>query len=149
MSNVKKEEINCVWCQRGLIAICEHTPSMVSTTTINSSDDIQHTTYKTEESLKDQQSTGRKRAAALYPLNPDAFCEWAGQNEVGGGQHPIKGCGIRPNSDVGYQQCRHHGPDKNVLNNEKGNVHRICTACHNEWHGKNDADYLPGAIVGD
>jgi hypothetical protein len=85
-------------------------------------------TYKTNETLIDQQSTGRKRAAKLYPLNPEAECEWSNRRSQGGGSHPVDGCGIRPGSNVGFQQARHHGPDKNTLNNEKGNVHRICTS---------------------
>lgn len=99
--------------------------------------------------LIDQQSTGRKRAAKLYPLNPTSYCEWAGQEQKGGGKSPIAGCGLRPGTDIGFQQCRHHGPDKNTLNNEAGNVHRICSACHNEWHAKNDADYIPGQVIAD
>lgn len=39
------------------------------------------------------------------------------------------------------QQCRHHGPDKNTLNNDPGNVHRICHWHHNNWHALNDPDY--------
>lgn len=27
------------------------------------------------------------------------------------------------------------------MNNEAGNVHRICHMCHNKWHRANDADY--------
>jgi len=44
------------------------------------------------------------------------------------------------------QEARHHGPDKNTLNNEKGNVHRICHSCHNRWHTLNDEDYIWGNI---
>jgi hypothetical protein len=106
-------------------------------------------TYKTDATLTDQQSTGRKRAAKLYPLNSGDYCEWSGKSEQGGGKTPIAGCGLRPGSVIGLQQCRHHGPDKNTLNNEAGNVHRICTPCHNEWHAKNDKDYLPGQVIGD
>lgn len=95
-------------------------------------------TYKREGTLKDQQSTGRKRAAKLYPLNPDAPCEWRGCKFAGGGPLPIVGC------NSGTQQARHHGPDKNTLNNDEGNVHRICHRCHNRWHTKNDPVYVPG-----
>jgi len=178
MSNVKKEEITCIWCIRGLTRICEHdndkdqeeasalapdnsvgisSPGNPNVAESNSDDSPEHSlpelptiiSYKTDASLKDQQSTGRKRAAKLYPLNPDAYCEWSGKTNQGGGSHPINGCGIRPNSSIGLQQCRHHGPDKNTLNNEVGNVHRICTPCHNEWHAKNDKDYIPGNVIGD
>lgn len=27
------------------------------------------------------------------------------------------------------------------MDNEHGNVHRICNACHNRWHAKNDPSY--------
>lgn len=111
---------------------------------------------KRDDALKDQQSTGRKRAAELYPfLDADGNrlkrgadeslfrdCEWAGQVSCGGGTAPIRGCGLdgRP---IGKGINRHHGPDKNTLNNEKGNVHRICPSCHNRWHAANDPDYDP------
>lgn len=97
-------------------------------------------TYKRDKTLKDQQSTGRKRAARLYPLDRDSSCEWLGLKAAGGGQYPIVGC------NSGKQQSRHHGPDKNTLNNDEGNVHRICHKCHNRWHTKNDESYVPGEI---
>lgn len=56
--------------------------------------------------LKDQQSTGRKRAAKMYPLNREHSCEWQGKANCGGGLHPIVGC------LQGMQEARHHGPDK-------------------------------------
>ena len=95
---------------------------------------------KRDQSLKDQQSTGRKRAARLYKLDRTAPCEWVGLRLQGGGTSPIDGCGLagRP---AGKQQARHHGPDKNTLNNEEGNVHRICHLCHNRWHAANDPNY--------
>lgn len=43
-------------------------------------------TYKRDSTLKDQQSTGRKRAARMYPLNFEAPCEWRGLRYAGGGQ---------------------------------------------------------------
>lgn len=92
-------------------------------------------TYKREGTLKDQQSTGRKRAAKLYPLSSDAPCEWQKLKFAGGGPKPIVGC------IDGKQQARHHGPDKNTLNNDPGNVHRICHKCHNRWHTENDQLY--------
>lgn len=97
---------------------------------------------KSDHQLKDQQSTGRKRAAKLYPLDKEAVCEWANKRGVGGGV-TIDGCGIRLDSSgsptpVGKQQSRHHGPDYNTLNNDPGNVHRICHRCHNSWHAVND-----------
>ncbi len=85
--------------------------------------------------LKDQQSTGRKRAFRLYPLNRESPCEWQASANCGGGLKPILGC------ILGKQEARHHGPDKSVSNNEEGNVHRICHACHNRWHAANNAEY--------
>jgi hypothetical protein len=102
---------------------------------------------KRDAALRDQQSTGRKRAARLYPLDRDAECEWAGSTSAGGGTNPIPGCGKRRNTVKGKQQARHHGPDKNTLNNEPGNVHRICHSCHNAWHAVNDPDYVWGTKV--
>lgn len=62
------------------------------------------------------------------------------RKNCGGGQKPIVGC------LNGKQQARHHGPDKNTLNNEVGNVHRICHTCHNRWHTLNDDDYVWDAV---
>lgn len=83
----------------------------------------------------DSQSAGRKIAARRYPLEPEAPCEWQGKGDCGGGDFPILGC------LEGKQQARHHGPEKNVSNNEYGNVHRICHYCHNRWHAANDPTY--------
>ena len=92
-------------------------------------------TQKRDAYLKDQQSTGRKRAARLYPLDKDKDCEWKGLSECGGGTRPIVGC------VSGKQQSRHHGPDKSTSNNSEGNVHRICHRCHNRWHAANNKEY--------
>ena len=86
---------------------------------------------------KDPLSTGRKRAAAMYPITPGMVCEWAGLKRAGGGVVPIVGCLGRPASD------RHHGPDKNTMNNAADNLHRICDFCHNTWHAINDPYYGP------
>jgi hypothetical protein len=94
--------------------------------------------YESSKSLadyKDPVSTGRKRAAEMYPIQPGMVCEWAGLARAGGGVVPIVGCVGRPASD------RHHGPDKNTMNNAKGNLHRICDFCHNTWHAVNDPHY--------
>ena len=90
---------------------------------------------KRDAALKDQQSTGRKRAARMYPLDREASCEWKGLSNCGGGLKPILGC------FDGKQQARHHGPDKSVSNNEEGNVHRICHCCHYRWHAANNKEY--------
>jgi hypothetical protein len=90
---------------------------------------------KSNKDLKDVLSTGRKRAAVLFPIDPEAACEWRGLKNAGGGINPIVGC------VQGKSTNRHHGPDKSVLNNTQGNVHRICSTCHNRWHAKNDELY--------
>jgi hypothetical protein len=95
--------------------------------------------YKEDEDVTDPKSTGRKRAAQLYPLPKEGEdkleCEWRYLKFAGGGVYPIIGC------IVGFASHRHHGPDKNTLNNSMGNVHRICHHCHNRWHTLNDAIY--------
>ena len=103
-------------------------------------EEVERRTYKDPSAYRDQQSTGRKQAAKDFPLNREALCEWATKKNCGGGKFPITGC------LANLQQARHHGPDKNTLNNEKGNVHRICHQCHNRWHTLNDEDYVWGSI---
>lgn len=91
--------------------------------------------------MADALSTGRKRAAIVGDIPVGMVCEWALLKEAGGGVEPIKGC-------TGYPaEHRHHGPDKNTLNNERAgedrpiNLHLICTYCHNRWHAANDKHY--------
>lgn len=147
----------CIMCRRGLHNACygqcecTHKIEAVETVSESSSDDGEFSNerrtgysrrHKLDSSLRDQQSTGRKRAAKLNPLDRTADCEWANKKDIGGGSHPILGCGfIYP---TGKQQAIHHGPDKNTLNNDPDNLHRICHKCHNTWHSKNDKDYVPG-----
>lgn len=88
---------------------------------------------KHDGNIIDAKSTGRKRAAKLYPLQPNTPCEWQGLRYAGGGMFPIYGC------EKGFHKHRHHGPDLSTLNNQDGNVHRICNDCHNIWHTNNDA----------
>jgi len=90
---------------------------------------------KEDKDVTDIESTGRKRAALAYPIADGATCEWAGLRYAGGGVVSIIGCNGNPASD------RHHGPDKSTLNNSAGNVHRICSTCHNRWHTCNDKYY--------
>jgi hypothetical protein len=80
-------------------------------------------------------STGRKRAARVYQVDKEAPCEWQKQRNCGGGLRPIIGC------YDGKQKHLHHGPVKKTTRNELGNVHRICTNCHNHWHELNDLIY--------
>jgi hypothetical protein len=79
----------------------------------------------------------------MYPLDREGDCEWKLQKNCGGGKSPIIGC------IDGRQEARHHGPDKNTLNNDSGNVHRICHRCHNRWHARNDPDYVWGSVYND
>lgn len=100
---------------------------------------------KTDDELVDPLSTGRKRAAEILPdtLLETMICEWALLKEAGGGVYPIEGCHGNRATD------RHHGPDKNTLNNERGvNLHGICSFCHNRWHAKNDSTYTDPRPVG-
>lgn len=90
---------------------------------------------KNPEDVRDPKSTGRKRAAVHYPLFRDQPCEWRGLKNVGGGLKPSVGC------MQGLQQHRHHGPNKNTLSNEPGNIHRICNNCHSAWHALNNPIY--------
>ena len=85
--------------------------------------------------ITDLRSTGRKYAARMYPIKEGMICEWNGLANAGGGPYSITGCGGN------LATVRHHGPDKNTLNNEFGNVHRICATCHNRWHAANDKFY--------
>lgn len=136
----------CISCGSGLHFECRMQPCCCSQDPVIEEEELDDeetrgrrtTTYKRDSNLKDQQSTGRKRAAAMYPLDPEAPCEWQGLKNCGGSSFPIVGC------SSGKQQARHHGPDKNTLNNEEGNVHRICHRCHNRWHTKNDPGYVWG-----
>tara|TARA_S200002703_G_scaffold36309_1_gene31427 strand:+ start:43 stop:630 length:588 start_codon:yes stop_codon:yes gene_type:complete len=93
--------------------------------------------------ITDITSTGRKRAAMMYPIFKNMTCEWAGLKFAGGGVEPIVGCAgniIQPTKGPDKGD-RHHGPDKNVINNSPQNVHRICSKCHNRWHAKNNKYY--------
>jgi len=93
--------------------------------------------------ITDIVSTGRKRAAMMYPIFKDMKCEWSGLRYAGGGVEPIIGCDgniIQPSKGPDKGD-RHHGPDKNVINNAPDNVHRICSKCHNRWHALNNPYY--------
>ena len=122
---------NCKQCQNDF---CECSHSW------GESDRLENTTSETNRKndydLKDPQSTGRKRAARLFPLDAQRPCEFAGCRDVGspGFEIPgIDGCGTRPGTNVGTQQARHH-VDYNTLNNDSDNVVRICHSCHVQLH---------------
>jgi hypothetical protein len=133
----------CINCKQGLsclyeppcleIKATEETPPVVVEQP-QPRQTSQQRANKRDAVLRDPQSTGRKRAARLYPLDENAACEWQGKANCGGAKGVV-GC------ISGTQQARHHGPDKSVVNNEGGNVHRICHACHNRWHRTNNEDY--------
>lgn len=93
------------------------------------------------EDIKDIISTGRKRATMLYPIMDGMLCEWSRLRFAGGGISPIIGCDGNLIYDQRGKGGRHHGPDKNVIVNDPGNVHRICMFCHNRWHALNNEWY--------
>lgn len=136
------------------ICCCFSEPTMIGVPSVTPLDTRR--AAKADEDVKDQTSTGRKRAAALYPIPSveagGMICEWAWLANAGGGAVPIVGCrgntiaDIKTtiNSDpVVFPGNVHHGPDKSTLNNELGNVHRVCPVCHNRWHSLNDPLYSP------
>lgn len=90
---------------------------------------------KDADSVRDTESTGRKRAAVMFPIIKGMPCEWQGLKLAGGGVVPITGCLKGTATDI------HHGPNKSTLGNYVGNVHRICSSCHNRWHSINDKFY--------
>lgn len=98
---------------------------------------------KNDDAVTDQQSTGRKRAAKLYPLK-DANgnklpCDYMHKKDALPNymEVQIDGCGVRPGTMPGPAQARHHN-DYNTLNNERENVALLCHACHNLLHSRND-----------
>lgn len=152
----------CVWCNLGFYAECVNPKEaeegyiipcavwMASVRVVDTegTGDIGRPMSDPAD-VKDPKSTGRKRAAALAPIFPEMLCEWAGLRHAGGGVVPIVGCdGHRLVDEKGqrddglWQGDRHHGPDKNTLNNAVGfNLHRICVSCHHRWHSLNDPYY--------
>ncbi len=106
---------------------------------------------KEDEDVVDPTSAGRKRAVKMFPIptveEGGMLCEWAGLKLAGGGPVPIVGCSdniiVKTKARVeGFSVGTvHHGPDKATLNNNAGNVHRICSSCHNRWHAVNDPFY--------
>lgn len=128
----------CIDCGRGLCVecvICEIDPCHIAP--VASSKTLQGVgrPLKNPDEMLDPKSTGRKRAAKLYPIFEEEPCEWRKQKNCGGGLYPIVGC------LSGMQRHRHHGPIKDPRHNEPGNVSRICETCHNRWHARNDPEY--------
>jgi len=99
--------------------------------------------YKDDQSVTDPQSTGRKRAASLYPLidgNGNRLpCDLAGKKDALPNfmKVQIDGCGVRQGTLPGKAQSRHHH-DYNVMNNDRDNIGLLCHSCHNLIHAKND-----------
>lgn len=102
--------------------------------------------------IRDPESTGRKRAAIVLPIQTGMTCQWAGLKWAGGGAHPIVGCAGNTLAEVKRHEDlpegidsrgeRHHGPNKAVLDNSVGvNLHGICSDCHHRWHELNDPTY--------
>ncbi len=98
---------------------------------------------KNDDAVTDQQSTGRKRAAKMYPLSDENGkklpCDFAGKKAVLPSfmEVQIDGCGVRAGTMPNNAQARHHH-DYNTLNNERSNVGLLCVPCHNLLHAKND-----------
>ena len=136
------EEVICVLCVAGIPH--PELPECASDDVIEvqikqvASEAVMGRPPKSGDEFTDAESTGRKRAAELLPTETlnTMICEWALLERAGGGQNPITGCHGNRATD------RHHGPDKNTLNNERRkNLHAICSYCHNLWHAKNDSTY--------
>lgn len=139
----------CIDCAEGFPELCQAggckvEPEVTSLASLLAGDGFSEVTKKPRDSrrvkndmnLKDPQSTGRHRAVAIHgKADPDEPCEWRGLANCGGGRFPILGC------NSGVQENLHHGPDKNTLNNERINIHKLCSQCHNRWHTLNDVDY--------
>lgn len=141
--------MSCISCGRGFINECTCESATEEKPQANSeNEDWSGAGYENDEpkrgpgrpqkdpsEMLDPKSTGRKRAAQLYPLDPNAWCEWLNKANCGGGKHPILGC------SSGKQRNIHHGPDKDTNNNHRSNIHLICPDCHNRWHAANDNDH--------
>ena len=135
----------CVYCLQGYTWECRSgcSDKVTDVTPVDEDKKERGGQIKDRASVKDLESTGRKRAAEMYPIKVGMPCEWSGLKFAGGGVIPIIGC------SGGVATNRHHGPDKNTLNNEMGNVHRICSTCHNRYHAANDKYYVGERPPGD
>lgn len=137
----QSESLPCIYCSAEDHLLCSN-PDIdnqlcccSTLTELETVPQISTGNIKGPDAITDVQSTGRKRAALLYPITEGMICEWAKLKYAGGGVVPIIGCLGNVATD------RHHGPDKNTLNNREENVHRICSFCHNYWHARNDEFY--------
>ena len=91
---------------------------------------------KPNSRLKNPMRTGRMRDNAIKPIGPGDKCEWAELKYAGGGVIPIVGCLGNAATTV------HHGPDKDWLNNNEENLHKLCSDCHSAYHKFNDPFYV-------
>ena len=72
----------CLECMRGFycgecnVSVSLNEPSEQEDYSESDETDTKIRRNKPDSALKDQQSTGRKRAAKLYPLDRLAKCEW-------------------------------------------------------------------------
>ena len=101
---------------------------------------------KDNDDIQWVETSGRKRAVEAKKADgwiAGQPCEWSHLKFAGGGVVPIMGCNSNPSKPV------HHGPDKNTLNNSLGNIHAICTVCHQRWHACNDEFYSGDRPAGD
>jgi hypothetical protein len=128
--------MSCLDCLVGWHFNCDNNPCCCEEEAPPVAENKRGGPAKIDDDVTDPKSTGRKRAAVMYPLEEGMICEWAGLANAGGGGKPIIGCYNNPATN------RHHGPDKSTLNNAEGNVHRICAHCHNRWHASNDPIYI-------
>lgn len=104
---------------------------------------------KDPNDITDILSTGRKRAQMLYPIIDGSECDWAWLKFAGGGVEPVIGCSGNLIFSERGKGGRHHGPNKNVIANEPGNVHRLCMSCHARWHALNNQYYGSRPPVGE
>lgn len=128
----KSMKDRCLYCPQGLHEMCSETGICCCSSRVESLPVVAE-----PHELKDILSTGRKRAARMYPIEEGQRCEWAWKKNCGGGIIPIMGCSGRLAEHI------HHGPDKSTVNNERDNISIICSFCHNKWHADNDKFY-PG-----
>lgn len=128
---------NCIFCAAEWVHELTDECSQSAAAVIETGTRLAGGQVKDGANMKDVESTGRKRAAAIAVIEPGMVCEWAYLKAAGGGVKPLIGCTGNPAADV------HHGPDKSTLNNELGvNLHRICKHCHHRWHSVNDPYYI-------
>lgn len=142
-------DICCCFGESAFLAVPSPTAGAKSPAEIREAISKRGGPTKDPSDYKDGRSAGRKQAAVLRPINPGDMCDWAGLKFAGGGVIPIIGCRGNTVSPVKiaaealphYPGHRHHGPDKNTLNNSPDNLSVVCTECHSRWHALNNPYY--------